>query len=278
MGLRGIIKRMKKIRFFVLFFTVFIVSVYSAADYSIILNRGIFAEPPPPPKPEVPEKTSILKPLPPPPLTSLIELKGIIYLPDGGSFAVINVKKKNEEFVCREGEVILDAEIVRVSENEVVFAYNDKEEKIELKKEDGQAGFVPVAATGLKAKVEDTKKVVNPKSTNIPEFEKPVMVDFEKTMAELKDDKDLLKNLNISPNVQDGKVEGFKVGNIPAGSLPYQYGLRDGDVLRRVNGTLIDSMATGFSVYNQIVRDGTSLVTVEVLRNNSPIVLTFKLR
>ncbi len=276
----GIIKVMRKtIRYAVLGFTfVMLVPVCAVADYSIILKRNIFAEPSPPPEPEVIEKKSILKPLPPPSLVSLIDLKGIIYFPDGDSFAVISVKKNNEEVVCKEGEVILDAEIVRVSENEVVFAYNGKEEKIELKKESGQAGFVAVTDTGLSARVEDAKKIVNPAVSDIPEFEKPVTVDFEKTMAELKNDKDLLKNLNVSPNVQEGKVEGFKINNIPAGSLPYQYGLRNGDVLRRVNGVFIDSMATGFSVYNQIVKDGTDLVTVEVLRNNSPIVLTFRLR
>ncbi len=282
----GIIKVMRKaIRYAVLVFTfVTLVPVCAVVDYSIILKRNIFAEPPPPPKPKVPiEKTPIIKPLPPPELSSLIDLKGIIYFPEGGSFAVISVKKGNKEVISKEGSVIENAEIVKIYENEVVFMYQGKEEKIELKKESAQSGFMEVIP-GVSAKTaaiepdDEKSKIINPTAAESIRFEEPVAVSFKETMAELRNDRELLKNLNVIPNVQGGKVEGFKINNIPAGSLPYKYGLRNGDVLRRVNGVFIDSMATGFSVYNQIVKDGTDLVTVEILRNNSPIVLTFKLR
>jgi len=273
---------MKTIRCAVAVFLLFVfLPAYASVDYSIILKRNIFAEPPPPPKPEPPEKTPIMKPLPPPALTSLIDLKGIIYFPQGGSFAVMTIKKSNEEVIYKEGDIIANAEIAKVSENEVVFVYNGKEERIELKKDTAQ-GFTEVMP-GVSAKVDvpsdgEKGKIINPTAAKLPKFEEPVTVNFDKTMAELRNDRNLMKNLNVAPNLQDGKIDGFKINNIPAGSLPYQYGLRDGDVLRSVNGTFIDSMAKGFSVYNQIIRDGTSLVTVEVLRNNAPVVLTFKLR
>ncbi len=261
-----------------------LVQAYAVADYSIILKRNIFAEPPPPPKPDVvPEKTPILKPAPPPTLGSLIEIKGIIYFPEGGSFAVIKEKKRNEEVVYKEGDVVENAEIVKVNEYEVVFLYSGKEERIELKRDSAPAGLTEVGP-GIGARTSEAGggqvngRIINPVAAAAPKFVDPMTVNFEKTMTDLRQDKDLMKNLNVTPNVQEGKVDGFKIGNIPAGSLPYQYGLRDGDVLRRVNGVSIDSMATGFSVYNKIVKEGTSLVTVEVLRDNSPVVLTFRLK
>lgn len=268
----------------VIFVCITFAPLYGMADYSIILKRNIFAEPPPPPKPPaVPEKNSILKPAPPPSLDSLIELKGIIYFPGGSSFAVIKGKKKNEEVVYKEGDIVENAEILKVTENEVVFLYNGKEERIELKKDLVPAGTMEVGS-GVSAMVPESTssqvngQVFNPVAVVAPEFKEPLTVDFEKTIADLKGDKELIKNLNVAPLIQEGKVDGFRVSNIPSGSLPYKYGFRDGDVLRRVNGIFIDSMAKGFSVYNQIVKEKTSLVTVEVLRNSAPIVLTFRLK
>jgi len=112
----------------------------------------------------------------------------------------------------------------------------------------------------------------------IPKFEEPVVIDFEKTIAELKNDTKLMKNLNVAPYIKNGKIEGFKIKKLPSESLPYRYGLRDGDIIHRINGILIDSISRGFSVYNQIIRSNTRIVTVEVLRNNQPVVFTFKLK
>lgn len=263
---------------------VWLAPLYGVADYSIILKKNIFAEPPPSPKPEKePEKISILKPVPPPALDSLVKLKGIIYFYEGGSCAVIGGKKKNEEIICKVGDIVENAEIVKINENEVVFMYNGKEEHIELKKGLAPAGLTEVQP-GINAGIPSSAgssanaRVVNPVGAVSPKFAEPVSVNFEKTIADLQNDKKLMRNLNVTPNVQEGKVDGFRISNIPSGSLPYQYGLRDGDVLRRVNGVSIDSMATGFSVYNKIVKEGTNLVTVEVLRDNAPLILTFRLK
>lgn len=258
-----------------------IASLYGTADYSIILERNIFSQPPPP-KPEIKE-TPIIKPPPVPALSSLVDLTGIVYFTEGDSFAVLNLKRRNEEVVYKAGDVIENAEIMKIEENCVTFLYDGKEEKLFLKQDVGEAGFVEVAP-GVTAVVEEgknedgTPKIVNPSAVEMPTFAEPVSVEFSKTLADLRNDKDLMKNLNVAPDLKNGKIGGFKINNIPAGSLPYTYGLRDGDVLRSVNGVFIDSVAKGFSVYNQIIKDKTEVVTVEVLRNNAPLVFTFRLK
>ncbi|MBN1445816.1 MAG: hypothetical protein JW957_06890 [Candidatus Omnitrophica bacterium] len=255
--------------------------LYGTADYSIILERNIFSQPPPP-KPEIKE-TPIIKPPPVPALSSMVDLTGIIYFSEGDSFAVLNLKRRNEEVVYKAGDVIESAEIIKVEENSVTFMYDGKEEKLYLKQDAGNAGLVEVSP-GVTAMVDEgknedgTPKIINPSAGEMPTFADPVSVDFSKTLADLRNDKDLMKNLNVAPDVKNGKIEGFRMNNIPPGSLPYAYGLRDGDVLRSVNGVFIDSVAKGFSVYNQIVKDKTEVVTVEVLRNNSPLVFTFRLK
>ena len=88
-------------------------SLYGAQDYSVILKRNIFTEPAPKPQP-VPEKTPILKPAPPPSLISLIDVAGIIYFSEGGSFVIVKSKKTNEEIVLQEGDIIENASVVKI--------------------------------------------------------------------------------------------------------------------------------------------------------------------
>lgn len=281
---RGIILNMRKWIFLII--VVYVISLYGAQDYSIILKRNIFAEPPPKPQP-VPEKTSILKPAPPPSLNSLIDIAGIIYFSEGGSFIIVKSKKGNEEIVLKEGDVIENAKVVKIEEDGVVFLYNGKEERFSLRQEDNSGMMVSVAPgltvkldEGTEAKKESKTEaqIVNPTATGIPEFTEPVFVNLNTALTEIRNDKELFKKVNVIPKLNEGKVDGFQVNNLPPDSLPYKYGFRDGDIVRRVNGVLIDSISKGFSVYNQIIKEGTELVTVEVIRNNSPIVLTFRLK
>ena len=254
------------------------VGSYSSSDYSIILKRNIFSAPPPVSPPQEIIKTPIIKPADLPDLNTLIELKGIAYFETGDSYALINIKKKNEEFVFRQGDIVENAELIDIEKNRVVFIYGDNKVYMELQKvEDG--GFVEVAP-GVSAKVDDPSFVSAPAEVSpvVPVFHEPVTVNFETTVKEIMKDTETLKNLNVSPAINDGKIEGFRVSNISPESLIYQYGFRDGDVLKRVNGVLIDSIAKGFAVYNQIARDKVKMVNVEVLRNNTPVVFTFALQ
>jgi len=264
-----------------LFLMAAVVSAHGVADYSIILKRNLFSQPPPP-KPEV-IQTPILKPSPAPALNSLIDLTGIIYFTEGDSFVILNMKKTNEEVFYRVGDVVENAEITKIEQNCIVFMYDGKEERMYLKQDTEGVELIDVAP-GVTARLndvqtgEEAKKIVNPAAVEMPKFEEPVSVEFSKTIDELRNDKELMKKLNVAPDVKNGRMEGFRISNLPPDSLPYVYGLRDGDVLKTVNGVFIDSIAKGFAVYNQIIKDRTEVVTVEVLRNNSPVVFTFRLR
>jgi len=273
---------MKKINFYKAFGVfVFIISVFclGEVDYNIILNRNIFTKPYIEKKDEKKniKKESILKPPPTPSLDSLIEVKGTILI-GNNCYGIIGIKGKNTNVIVKKNEKILGAEVVEIKENYIVFLYNGKEEKINIEKDYNQGNFVK-AIPGVEVKVEENIRK-NQELSLLKElqFKEPVIVDFEKTIDELKNDKELLKNINISPDINEGQVNGFKINGLSENSIPYQYGLRNGDIIRRVNGTVIDSIAKGYAVYNQIVQSGTNIVTVEVLRNGEPIVLSYKLK
>jgi general secretion pathway protein C len=256
-------------RKFLIFLIIFSMNCFSRE--SIILKRNIFtAPPPPPPKIETP---SILKPQPLPSLDSLIEILGIVYFPKGNSYVIIKDKKTNTEEIYKEQELVGQAKIIKIEKDKVYFEYDNKTISLNLENKPTETGII-ISKDSLSL---DEKQKVNIISPKIPEKVISMDVDFEKTIGELVNDKNLIQNVNLTPNVNEGKIEGFKVSNLPENSIPYQYGLRNGDIVKRVNGILIDSMSTAFNVYNQIKNSNVQVVTVEILRDNKPILLTFRL-
>jgi type II secretion system protein C len=257
-------------RKFFIFFIFFAVNCISRE--SVILRRNIFTAPLPPPPPKV-ETTSILKPPPLPSLETLIEIIGIVYFPEGSSFVIIKDKKANTENIFKEGERVGESKIVKILMDKVIFEYDGK--NITLNLENKSIGTPLIVSKEETSKITISPKV--PETPKIPENIITMDVDYSKTINTLINDRNLIENLNLIPNVNEGKVEGFRVLNLPENSIPYQYGLRNGDIVRRVNGIVIDSINTAFNIYNQIKNSNVQIVTVEILRDNKPILLTYRL-
>ena len=74
-----------------------------------------------------------------------------------------------------------------------------------------------------------------------------------------------------------GKIEGFKLVDVRAGSIfEKELGLRKGDLLKRVNGVVIDSPATAVELFTQL-RDS-SLIQLEFERDGRPVSATYLVR
>lgn len=57
--------------------------------------------------------------------------------------------------------------------------------------------------------------------------------DFERT---LKNPNDIYKDARFGPNLVDGKIDGYKLFQIPVTHVFYALGARNGDIVKRVNG------------------------------------------
>ena len=75
--------------------------------------------------------------------------------------------------------------------------------------------------------------------------------------------------------VLEGKVTGYRVKNIAAGSLAARYGIKNGDVVTKVNGIALENLSQVNEIYRSI-KSGT-LFAVEILRAGSPLTLSFQL-
>ena len=76
----------------------------------------------------------------------------------------------------------------------------------------------------------------------------------------------LLKTVNILPEMESGRFQGMKVQSLLEGSFLYVYGLRQGDIIKKINGKKLLSIADGITAYQNI--STSSKFSLSVLRDN----------
>ena len=83
----------------------------------------------------------------------------------------------------------------------------------------------------------------------------------------------LATQVRIVPFFKDGAAQGFKLFSIRPDSLFARLGLRNGDVLQRINGLSLESPDRAFEAYNRL-RDS-SRIELEVERNGQVVHQTY---
>ena len=98
--------------------------------------------------------------------------------------------------------------------------------------------------------------------------------EVERAMENLSD---LFTKVRAIPYASDdGAVNGFRLFAIKAKSLIDRLGLKNGDIVRRVNGVDIADPSTAFSLLQDL--PGLSQVSVDVLRNHQPVTLSYQIQ
>lgn len=69
----------------------------------------------------------------------------------------------------------------------------------------------------------------------------------------------------------DGEPDGYRLSAIRSTDLLYQLGIRNGDVIQRVNGEPITSIQASTALYQRYLREGApEHVTLDLLRKGQP--------
>jgi type II secretion system protein C len=269
---------------FLTFILFFIVNIsFAGNNYSNILNSNIFSQQPPAPPPHLTTVTSILKNIPPPvpELNTVLNIIGIMYCSNNNSKVIIQDLKTNKENIYSQGDTVENTTIFKIKKHSVVFLYNNKQ--IMLSMNNGMPAQNTALAYSAPLNIIHSKTPAINLNHLIAESSPKIMpakyVNINTALKDLSSDKSLLNTMSLAPQVNaNGQVSGFSVNNLPSNSLPVQMGLQNGDVVQSVNGVQINSLATAFQVYNNIMQTHQNVVTVQVLRNNQPVVLTYHLQ
>jgi general secretion pathway protein C len=86
----------------------------------------------------------------------------------------------------------------------------------------------------------------------------------------------ILKQALIEPHVVDGQVEGFKITDLENIKDAEVLGLKNGDIIRTVNGNLLTSKQKAHQIFKKAMSQ--TAINLELLRNDETKKLSFVLR
>ena len=175
-----------------------------------------------------------------------LKLQGtIVHLNTKKSVASINIRNRNETQVLSVDEEIKGiARISKIERRRVTFRNlaNNRLEYIEIPK-DIKINF------GVSA----------PKSASTGQIEKRGEFDFSVKRSEIKkytsNLSDILNQARMVPNIvpgSGGRVEGFRFVSINPGSIFEKLGFKTMDVIKSVNGELVNSPTRAMEFYNAL--------------------------
>lgn len=95
----------------------------------------------------------------------------------------------------------------------------------------------------------------------------------DKTLMDLEN---VQRQARVQLNFENGQPNGFRIYSIQPGSVFSQLGLRNGDVIKRINGQEINSPERGLEMYAKLKSAGK--LAIDVQRRGSPVTLDVSIR
>ena len=188
------------------------------------------------------------------------------------AFAIIEDQRTHAQGLYREGETIAPGvTLVQVGWDQIIIERNGQRETLTLPTEPPSTPAPPVvlAATTPPARQEqDGIRQVTQDSFQVDRRE------VDRALANMND---LFTQVRAVPYAaSNGVTQGFRLFSIKPQSLIDRLGLRNGDIVQRVNGVEISDPSTAFSLLQDL--QGQSQLRVDVLRNQQPVTLSYEIR
>jgi len=203
--------------------------------------------------------------------TLSVRLRGTAVRDQGDSFAVIENRATRKEDLYRVGDMILgEAKLIQILEDRVVLLREGKKETLELLAEPQPAKERPRAVASTQRPPSTIGRGVRRLGSNRWSISREEVELAKANMSQL------MTQVRIVPNFSEGKPDGFKLLSIKRGSIFDRLGLRNGDVIRSINGVPLDNPQKVFEVYGEL-ESGQS-IAVDILRGKREQTFNYELR
>ena len=221
-------------------------------DFQVIIDRNIFGSI---------EKASEVKATEIEALeaTSLkIALLGTVVGNQQNAIAVIEETDNKRQGLYRVGDSVQNAIVKMILRGKVVLRVGDRDEILTMEE----------------ASLSKTEK--EQKASRSIEGEKAIIVSRSDLQESLKNINRLLSEVRIRPHFKDGKADGLALTRIKANSIFAKLGLRDGDIVKGINGRSIKSPDDVLSLYKKL-RSGSN-ISLQINRKGQQRTFNYKFR
>ncbi|QEM68939.1 general secretion pathway protein GspC [Geobacter sp. FeAm09] len=182
------------------------------------------------------------------------------------TFALVRNSAKQEERVFRLGDMVFDAgRLAEVRKERAFIVVAGK--KVELLSPTAQPPAPPSGTS--QASSQGGTGVTNTGGGNF-------VIDQRALNAALDNPAQAMGDARLLPNQKDGKVEGFRASEVKPNGVFAMIGVKNGDVLQRLNDFPIDSPDKALQSF--IALKGQSKLKLDVIRDGRPSTLTYDIR
>jgi general secretion pathway protein C len=180
------------------------------------------------------------------------------------TFALVRHSTKQEERVFRLGDTVFDAgKLVQVTREQAFISVNGK--KVEL-----LTPMTPPAAAAPAAP--GTQPGLAVASTGAGGY----VIDQRALNAALDNIGQAMTDARLLPSQKDGKVEGFRASEVKPSGVFAMIGIKNGDVLMRLNDFPIDSPDKALQSF--IALKGQNRLKLDLIRDGRPATFNYDIR
>jgi len=181
------------------------------------------------------------------------------------TFALVRHTAKQEERVFRLGDMVFDAgKLVQVTHEQAFIVVNGK--KVEL--------LTPMSPPSTSAAAQQT--AANPMTGVASAGAGSYIIDQRALNAALDNISQAMTDARLLPSQKDGKVEGFKASEVKPSGVFAMIGIKNGDVLLRLNDFPIDSPDKALQSF--IALKGQSRLKLDMIRDGHPVTFNYDIR
>jgi general secretion pathway protein C len=220
--------------------------------YAAITERDIFN----PPKPVEPEAA---------PQASPLNARLLGTAPGNGidSFAILEDGGNKVQQLYRVGDKFQNRTLASVEWDRVILKNGSRDEVLKIVEPTGKVSPVsavaPTGGSGIQARG-DNEYLID-------------RSEVDKAMENLNQ---LFTQVRAVPHFQDGKAAGFRLFAIRQDSIFEKIGLKNGDVVSKINGNELTDPARAMGLIQELRNEGR--VSVELMRNRQPTTISYEIR
>lgn len=183
------------------------------------------------------------------------------------TFALVRHTTKNEERVFRLGDLVFDAgRLVDVSKERAFIVINNKKVELLTPLTPAAASPAPVAQPGTGRPASGV--------TNLGGG--GFVIDQRALNAALDNPAQAMTDARLLPSQKDGRVEGFRASEVKPAGVFAMIGIKNGDVLLRLNDFPMDSPDKALQSF--IALKGQSRLKLDLIRDGQPQTFNYDIR
>jgi type II secretory pathway component PulC len=197
-----------------------------------------------------------------------VTLKGIIVVSsnDSKNRAMIQDNKTMQEGTYKVGDLIQDAQLIRIFKNKIIFLrLNGQQEVLYLREQDAKID----PAYSLSHEWDTVVKKTGPSN---------YLIDPKTFVEHVKNLTECIDLLNATTAYQQGKSLGLRIGNLSKSPFGNLIGLQNGDIVLSINNIPAQTTEERLAIYKNVtsLKPGNT-ITIKLLRKNRETEIVYTL-